>query len=285
MQIAVTGAGGQLGGELCRRLGPSAIALDLPDFDLTNRALVREQLYRLKPAAVINTAAYTQVDKAEQDRERCMAINAVAVGYLADACTELDCPLVQISTDYVFGRDAGRQAPYAEDDDPGPLSVYGESKLAGEHQAARCPRHIIVRTCGLYGQRGPATAASNFVDTMLRLGRERPVVRVVDDQRCTPSYVPHVAAAILLLLERSAQGTYHVVNSGETTWHDFAAEIFRQGGVAVPLERITTAQYGALAVRPAYSVLSTARYAAVEGRALPAWQAALAEYLRRAAQA
>ncbi len=279
MRIAVTGAGGQLGGELCRQLQAAAVPLDVPDFDLTNPESVRQSLRSVRPTAVINTAAYTQVDRAEQEAERCWTINSAGVGHLAEACDELACPLVQISTDYVFGSDAARCVPYREDDAPGPQGVYGQSKLGGERQAARAARHLIVRTCGLYGKPGPKTPG-NFVDTMLRLGKERGSLRVVGDQHCTPSYVPHVARAILFLLNSGAKGTFHVVNRGETTWYEFAGEIFRQAGLRVSLERITTAEYGALAPRPGYSVLDTSRYHALGGPPMPAWQDALAEYLK-----
>ena len=282
MNIAVTGAGGQLGGELCRRLGDRAIPLDVPQFDLTDRDKTIQTLLDLGPGAVINTAAYTLVDRAEQEVERCRRINAEGVGHLAEACRRLDVPLVQISTDYVFGRDLTRNTPYREDDDPGPLGVYAQSKREGEVRAAVWPKHTIVRTCGLYGRRGPQTSASNFVDTMLRLGRQGKPLRIVDDQHCTPSYVPHVAQAILFLLEAGHFGTYHVVNRGATTWHGFASEIFRQSRMQVETERITTAEYGAPAPRPLYAVLDTSKYHALGGPAMPTWQEALAEYLRAA---
>src|SRR5487761_1792414 len=135
MTIAVTGSGGQLGSELCRRLGDRAAALDLPDFDLTDSQQVRRKLHDLRPKAVINTAAYTQVDRAEEQAERCWQINAEGVGHLADACRELEVPLVQISTDYVFGGDTARTTPFGEDDPPSPQGVYAQSKLAGERKA------------------------------------------------------------------------------------------------------------------------------------------------------
>lgn len=278
--IAVTGAGGQLGSELCRQLGNRAAALVRPDFDITDRAIVSATLQRLRPQAVINTAAYTLVDRAEDEPELCQRFNADGVALLAQVCRELEVPLVQISTDYVFGQDIHRTTPYVEDDPPGPQGVYAHSKLAGEIAAQTWPQHIIVRTCGLYGLPGPRTAASNFVDTMQRLARQGKHLRVVADQHCTPSYVPHVARAVLFLLEGRHFGTYHVVNGGATNWHDFACEIFRLAGVAPSIERITTAQYGARAPRPAYSVLGTAKYHALGGPPMPTWQGALAEYLQ-----
>lgn len=280
MRVAVTGAGGQLGGELCRLLGDRAIALDVPEFDLTDRRLVLDSLRDSRPEAVINTAAYTLVDRAEQEADRCWKINAEGVGHLAEACRALGAPLVQISTDYVFGGDEERRIPYREADPPAPQGVYAKSKLGGEQEAARWERHIIVRTCGLYGRRGPRTSGGNFVDTMLRLVREGRPLRIVADQHCTPSYVPHVARAVLFLLEAKAFGVCHVVNRGATTWHDFAREIFRLSKLSPRIEPITTAQYGAAAPRPLYAVLDTTRYQSLGGPPLPSWQESVAEYLR-----
>jgi dTDP-4-dehydrorhamnose reductase len=278
-KIAVTGSQGQLGSELCRRLGERAIPLDWPEFDLTNPDKVRETLRGLRPSAVVNTAAYTQVDRAEEESQRCWAVNADGVGCLAGVCEELAVPLLQISTDYVFGGDATRTTPYQEDDHPAPQGVYARSKLAGEQQASAWQQHIIVRSCGLYGRPGANTAASNFVDTMLRLARQGKALRVVADQRCTPTYVPHLARAVLFLLEGRHFGTYHVVNGGAASWHEFACETFRLAGLSPSMEQITTAQYGAKAPRPLYSVLDTSKYRAVGGPEMPAWQAALKEYL------
>ena len=278
MRIAITGAGGQLGAELCRLLGDRAVALDLPEFDLTNRELVLGTLASIRPDAIVNTAAYTLVDKAEDEPQPCRGVNALGTQYLADACRAADCPLVQISTDYVFDGD-GRSTPYRETDEPTPRGVYAQSKLEAERFAAAWPKHFVVRTSGLYGHPGPRSPG-NFVLTMLRLAESHTSLRVVDDQRCTPSYVPHVARAVEFLLGTSAYGTYHVVNSGDTTWHGMAAEIFRQSGLNIRLETISTAEYGARAPRPAYSVLDTSKYLALEGRpALPRWQDALAEFL------
>lgn len=277
--IVVTGAGGQLGSELCRQWGGQATGLDLPEFDLTRPATLAAQLERLRPQTVVNTAAYTQVDKAEQEPQLCRAINAEGVAHLAEVCRRLGCLLVQISTDYVFGGDHARSLPYHESDPPDPQGVYATTKLEGERMAAGWEKHLIVRTCGLYGLPGPR-AAGNFVETMLRLAHERDRLRIVDDQRCTPSYTAHVARAIRFLVSSHATGIYHVVNHGEATWYDFAAEIFAQSGHRIALEPITTADYAAAAPRPHYSVLSTAKYHTLPGRpTMPRWQDALSQYL------
>jgi dTDP-4-dehydrorhamnose reductase len=326
-KIAIIGAGGQLGSELLRQIGVAAVGLDWPHFDLTQRQGVLAALRSLRPQAVINAAAYTRVDEAETAPERCWAINADGVAHLAEACGDLNCPLVQISSDYVFGADSQRRTPratdlvsghaepqgasrglgtrqlgqappaardlplaangtcrtpYREDDIPGPRGVYAHSKLAGERNAAQWEQHFIVRTCGLYGQLGPRSAG-NFVATMLRLADTAKRVRVVADQYCSPSYVRHVARALgFLVLNTEAYGTYHIVNGGATSWHALTVELFRQAGLAVAVEPITTEQYGALAPRPAYSVLDTSKYHRLLGcPPMPTWQEGLREYLGR----
>jgi dTDP-4-dehydrorhamnose reductase len=236
-------------------------------------------LREVRPRAVINSAAYTRVDQAEVEPARCRAVNVDGVAYLVEACRAVDCPLVQISTDYVFGLGIGRTIPYRETDPPDPQGVYARTKFEGERHAAGWPKHYIVRTCGLYGRPGP-TSSGNFVRTMLRLGSERDRLRVIDDQYVTPSYVPHVARAVRFLLETSAFGTYHIVNAGETTWFGFAQEIFRLAGIAIRLEPIATPEYGATAPRPAYSILDTTKYHALLGApVMPSWKEGLEEYL------
>ena len=276
--IAVLGSDGQLGSELVRQLGAAAVALTRRDCDLSDLAAMRNVLLALRPTAVINAAGYTQVDRAEENEQECLRINAEAVEHLATICREMNCPLVQVSTDYVFGADQERRLPYREEDSPGPQGVYARSKLAGEQAAASWEKHLIVRTCGLFGQR-PKPSQANFVDTMLRLGRERGRLRVVNDQHCTPTYVRNVAQGILFLVEQRHFGLFHLVNSGSTTWYDFAREIFRLAGIATPIEPITAAEYGAKAPRPAYSVLDTAKYHSLGGPPMATWQSALADYL------
>ena len=278
-RIAVSGADGQLGAEVCRQLGSAAVPLIWPEFELTDHAAVRARLSDLQPRVLIHCAAYTQVDRAESEPAVCRAVNTLAVENLVASCRELDCVLVQLSTDYVFGADVQRRTPYREGDPTGPLSVYGSSKWEAEQRVRAWEKHFIVRTCGLYTRAaGGPIRGRNFVDTLRVLGPERGQLRVVHDQVCTPSYVPHVARAIRFLIGTQAFGTYHVVNGGQTSWYDFAGEIFRLAGQSVRLEPIRSDQYAAAAARPKYSVLSTAKYDALGGPQLPDWQAALAEY-------
>lgn len=290
MRIVVTGAHGQLGKELCWQLGPMAIPLDIDTLELTDRRAVQQQMLALRPAAIINCAAYTQIDRAEDDVATCRAVNATAVGYLADVCNKLDCPLVQVSTDHVFSGEAEQPVPLREDATPCPEGVYATTKLEGEWAAAQHAKHLIVRTCGLYARPSDSPAV-NFVKTMLWLGKSRDELRIVADQHCTPSYVPDIARAILFLIGgahdggHAPWGIYHVTNRGETTWYDFAVEIFRLADIAIRVQPITTAQYGTGAPRPSYSVLDISSYCAMNGPPMPDWKASLTEYLAaRAAQ-
>jgi dTDP-4-dehydrorhamnose reductase len=313
MAILITGAGGQLGSELAARLGRRATAYDRDLLDVTSAdpILLLQSGDSEETAAfeaVINCAAYTNVDKAEYDAERCARVNADAVEAMAAVCAAFDIPFVQISTDYVFGGAAGRTTPYAEDDVPVSINVYGKSKLAGERFAETCPKHLIVRTCGLYAAAREFQRVNNFAQTMLRLGRERDAVRVVNDQVCSPTFVPHLATAVLFLLEREAWGTYHVVDRGAVSWYEFAVELFRQAGLATRVEAITTEEYVAerrggagtsllrsvvsrvmaqtepIAPRPRYSVLDAAKYERLGGPVMPTWREGIAEYLASAGQ-
>lgn len=279
MRIAVTGVQGQLGGELCRQLGDRAVGLDLPTFDLLDTQTVQRVIRDLRPDAIIHAAAYTAVDRAEEEPEKCFAVNATATGVLVDLARELDCLLLYVSTDYVFGGEPGRSEPFREEDVPSPQGVYARSKYEGELKTLVWEKHYIVRTCGLYGRLGP-NSPGNFVETMIRLASNGRPLRVVDDQFCTPSYVVHVARAIAFLIETEMYGTFHIVNDGATTWYRFAREIFRQLKIDVDLTPITTEDYGAKAPRPRFSVLDTSKYHRFFGAPpLPHWKEALAEYL------
>ena len=286
MRIALLGAEGQLGLELQRQFEAEAIPLSHRDVEITDAQSVSAALQKVEPDLVINAAAYNQVDRAEQEPEKAYAVNALGPRNLAIFCQARRVPLVHISTDYVFsgrvevdGTEAPRRMPYRETDRPEPISAYGVSKLAGEcFVRTHCRQHLIVRTCGLYGRtRQPGTG--NFVQTMLRLGKEQGEVRVVNDQTCTPTSTADLAQALKALIDAQARGLYHAVNAGSTTWYEFAREIFRLAGIKVDVQPISSAKFGAKARRPCYSVLDCSKLQKTVGFALPPWPEALRRYL------
>ncbi|MBQ2822035.1 MAG: dTDP-4-dehydrorhamnose reductase [Thermoguttaceae bacterium] len=274
----VLGAKGQLGTELTLRLGERALPVDLPDGDITDKYAVQDLLDALKPAAVLNAAAFTAVDAAERQPAVCRRVNAAGPLYLAQECEKRGLPLLHVSTDYVFCG-TQKRAPLTEEDEPVPQGVYAVTKLEGERNIQKThEKHIILRTCGLYGKLG-ANTQGNFVETMRRIGAERRNLRVVNDQFCTPTWVPNLAAAALWLLENEKWGLFHVVDSGETTWFDFAKEIFRLCALAVEMTPISTAEWNAPSPRPLYSVLDTSKYHVLGGPKMLRWQESLEKYL------
>lgn len=278
MRVAVIGAKGQLGSDLVARLGTQAIPLTRPTFDLTDASSVWSGLDHARPDVVINCAAYNFVDKAELEREEAMLGNRRGPGFLADYCRERDLKLVHISTDYVFdGREGNR--PWKEEDTPLPISTYACSKYAGEQLVlTHCSRHFVLRTCGLYGKNA-SHGKGNFVETMLRIGRERPELKVVADQYCTPTSTANLASAIVDLIKTDEYGLYHATNSGQCSWFEFASEIFRIANISAKIFPITSAEYGARARRPTYSVLDSSKLTKAIGWALPPWRDALSRYL------
>ncbi len=290
MKILLIGANGQLGHDLTRALAShdvlattrggtdtsaSAIALDV-----TNASEVRTTLKSFAPDAVVSCAAFHRVDDIEKDASQALAVNAQAAHQLALACRETNSALMHISTDYVF--DGVKRAPYVETDLPNPISAYGASKAAGESLIrAAWPRHYIVRTCGLYGIAGASGKGGNFVNTMLRMAGENKTIRVVGDQTCTPTFTQDLSQQLAELLTTNAFGTYHITSDGETTWHDFAAEIFRMANVKADLHPISSADFGAAAKRPPYSVLENRGLKTLGIDHMRPWREALAEYLRQ----
>jgi len=280
MRLLVTGAAGMLGADVTRaanRAGHEPLLVDLPELDITDEAAVRALLASERPGAVVNCAAWTDVDGAEEHPERAYAVNAAGAGNLARAATEICAPLVHLSTDYVFDGNApldagGRPRAYLESDPTGPRSVYGQSKLAGEQQVlAACARHTVVRSAWLFGTGGP-----NFAATMLRLAAQRRAVQVVDDQIGCPTWTGHLAPALLGLLSREVSGLVHLAGSGRVSWNGFAREIFRQAGVECEVQALSTVQLARAAPRPAWSALESERE---EVLPLPPWQDGLAGYL------
>jgi dTDP-4-dehydrorhamnose reductase len=275
VKTVVLGANGQLGRVLCVRMPGEVVGLGRAQADLTRPESLRQALTALRPDVVCNCAAYNLVDRAESEPDPALAVNAWGVQALALLCRDLDCTLVHFSTNYVFGLEQNRTIPYGETDAPGPINLYGLSKLCGEYLVrAYCPKHVIIRTCGLYGVPVPGGKGGNFVETMLRLAREGKPLRVVSDQYCTPSYTADVGGATVRLLSDGAQGLHHLTNSGSCSWHEFAAAIFELARVDASLSPVTSREFASTAQRPTYSVL---------GSRLPPlrpWREALAAYLK-----
>lgn len=280
MKYAVIGAAGQLGRDLCPRLSGEVVPLTRTEADLTKPDLVKTTLAQLRPDVVINCAAYNFVDKAESELSDAFAVNAFGVRDLAVICRDLGCIFVHFSTDYVFGLDGLRRTPWSETEAPGPVSAYGLSKLTGEYFVRSiCPRHFVIRTCGLYGVWGSGGKGGNFVETMLRVAGQGKPLRVVADQICTPSYTVDVAIATSALIATERFGLYHITNAGSCSWYELAATIFESTKVKADLTAITSAEFGALARRPSYSVLAHDALKAANVAPPRAWQTALTAYL------
>jgi len=251
------------------------IATDRSTLDLADVDAIRRVVREVKPEVVVNAAAYTAVDRAESETELAMRINGVAPGVLAEAAKRLGALLVHYSTDYVF--DGTKESPYVESDAPNPINVYGESKLAGERAIeSLMSRYLIIRTSWVYGARG-----SNFLRTMLRLAKERPELRVVDDQFGAPTWARDIAATTAMILgdANGKNGVYHMTAAGETTWCEFARAIFRQMRISTTVVPIRSYEYRAAAARPAYSVLSSDKLCAEFGLKLSDWSSALSRCL------
>jgi dTDP-4-dehydrorhamnose reductase len=259
------------------RAGHELIGIDLPELDVTNPDSVAHAFERVRPDAVLNCAAWTDVDGAETHVPQAHAVNADGAGNLARAAAQAGVQLLHVSTDYVFSGEAfvapgGAPRAYVESDQTGPKSVYGQSKLAGEQQVlAASPAHTVVRSAWLFGVGG-----ANFAQTMLRLAGERDAVQVVTDQVGCPTWTGHLAPALLGLIEREVHGLVHLAGAGQVSWNAYAVEIFRQAEVDCRVEAATTDQLARPAPRPAWSVLESSRDDVLP---LPPWQDGLAGYL------
>lgn len=284
MRILITGKNGQVGSEFSRlyQSRGDVVLVGRDECDLSNEQSIRDLVRQVKPAVIVNAAAYTAVDQAETERDLCFAINATAPQVLAQEAARLDALLVHYSTDYVFNGE--KTEPYLESDPIGPLSVYGASKAAGEAAiAVAASRYLVLRTSWVYSAHG-----KNFLRTMLRLGAERSQLRVVDDQRGAPTSAPAIVAATALLVEQYASpgahlpaGIYHMTADGSTSWCGFARAIFAKDLLRVrPLvQPIATSDYPTPAKRPANSVLDNNHFARTFGFRLPPWEHQLEEIL------
>ena len=273
MKVIVTGAGGMLGRDVAlaaTNAGHQVAALGHADLDVTDSERVTSRFRLERPDTVINCAAWTDVDGAEDHEADAMAANGTAAGQVAAAAAEVGATVVYVSSDYVF--DGSKGAPYVEVDEPGPLSAYGRTKLAGEEAtAAANPRHFVVRSSWLFG-----IAGRNFVETMLQLATDHGEVLVVRDQVGSPTYTWHLASGLVRLIEGTAWGIHHMAAAGECSWYEFAREIFDQAKVECRVLSATTEMLGRPAPRPPYSALATQREHAI---LLPHWRDGLAGYL------
>jgi dTDP-4-dehydrorhamnose reductase len=278
MRILVTGAAGMLGRDVvqaARAAEHEVVALARVDLDVTDAGSVGQALADHRPDAVLNCAAWTDVDAAEEHEADAFAVNAAGAGHVARAAAAAGASVVQISTDYVF--DGRKSAPYVESDPTGPLSAYGRTKLAGEGEVeAAGGRHAIVRSSWLFGAGG-----RNFVATMLGLGAERDEVSVVTDQIGCPTWTGHLAPVLVALAQGDAEGVFHVAGSGAASWNTLTIEAFQLAAIECRVVPATTDEFPRPAARPAYSVLRSERRDAPR---LPPWQDGLAAYLAERAE-
>lgn len=277
MRVLVSGACGQLGYAVSQELamrGSEYLGLSALEMDVTNQAVVQKRLHLYRPDVVINCAAYTKVDQAEDEAGKCWAVNANGVQNLATGCGEIGAKLIHLSTDYVFSGEGA--APYEPDDCVGPLSVYGQSKLAGELAACVLLKEcFIVRTSWAFGR-----SEANFVNAMLKLASSRTELDVVCDQIGSPTYTVDLASLLCDMAETDRYGVYHATNEGICSRAEFAREIFRQAGKAVRVNMIPTSRYPGRAQRPLNSRMSKKKLDEMGFSRLPHWQDALARYLK-----
>ena len=276
MKILVTGARGQLGYDVCRELEARGIehqGVDVDDFDITEAAATSEYITDYHPDAIIHCAAFTAVDRAQDEAELCHRINVIGTANLATVAAEINAKMMYLSTDYVFCGDG--DLPHTTDAPTAPLSVYGASKLLGEETVKEAThRHFIIRTSWVFGTHG-----NNFVKTMLRLSETLPALNVVDDQIGSPTYTRDLAILLCDMVTTEQFGTYHATNEGFCSWADFAAEIMKQTNSHTVIRRISSEEYPTAAPRPRNSRLSKEKICECGFSPLPHWTNALARYL------
>jgi dTDP-4-dehydrorhamnose reductase len=281
MRILLLGAGGQLARDLAQTLAHhTVIPRSHAELDIRDKEAITRVCGETQPGCIINTAAYHRVDDCEDHPELAFAVNAGGVYNVAQAAQRHKAVLVHFSTDYVF--DGAKSSPYTEADRPNPHSVYGISKWAGEKlTAAYCERHFIIRTCGLYGAGGSKSKGGNFVRSILHAAQQNKPLRVVTNQIVTPTCTSDLAEKVSALIDQEAYGIYHMTNTGECSWFEFATEVLRLSSLAADITPVTGQEYGAKAARPAYSVLDNMRMRALGIEEFRPWQHALADFIAR----
>lgn len=276
MRVLIFGAGGQLGRELLRvfRQDCDVIGLTRAQVNIVEGEAVGLAVRDARPDLVLNAAAYTDVEKAEDNEREAFHVNANGAQRIAEASARLEVPVVYFSTDFVF--DGGKQEPYAPTDAPAPRSVYARSKLCGEENTRwHNPQSFVIRTAWLYGPGG-----NNFVEKILRAAQTQPSLRVVSDEIGSPTYTRDLAEATRALVNTKQYGIYHAVNAGACSRYEFAREILRQAGLNTAVEPCSSAEYPMKATRPAYSVLSNEKLESASGFKMPAWQDGLSRYMK-----
>ena len=282
MKTLVIGANGQLGSDLCKEIEPSElVALTHSEIEVTSMDSVWRAFKKYQPETVINTAAFVRVDDCESQQDECFQINAIGARNVAVAAQELSAKLVYISTDYVFGGESEKRTiPYAEFDSPIPPNTLGRSKVAGESFVRHlCSRHFIVRSSGLFGVAGASGKGGNFVETMLRLAKERNELKVVNDQVFSPTYTKDLAAKIARLINTEFYGISHITNRGTCSWYEFTREILKMAGLKTPVVPITSAEFPQKAKRPSFSVLDNYHLHLLGMDDMRTWQEALKDYM------
>ncbi|MFH1347302.1 MAG: dTDP-4-dehydrorhamnose reductase [Candidatus Margulisiibacteriota bacterium] len=280
MKILIIGADGQLGTDLCKVIPKNEqIPLTIKDIDITDKDKTLEVIKKYSPDVVINTAAYHHVDECEDKRDLAFAVNAHGAKHAASACKVAGAAMVHISTDYVF--DGKKGSPYVETDPPHPLSVYAESKYAGEQYAQDIlDKYFIVRSTGLYGVAGClGKGGTNFVEGMLKRAASQPELRVVTDEVLSPTYTLDLAGKINQLVRTQHYGLYHIVNHGSCSWHEFTCKIFELLGRKIVIHKTTSTDFKTKAKRPQYSVLKNAALEKLGMDDMRPWQEALKAYL------
>jgi len=283
VKVAVIGANGQLGTDLCQVLCDfEVIPLTHADIEVTDMASVRQALLKHRPDVIINTAAYVRVDDCEDERDKAFLVNALGARNVAVIAQQIQAKLVHISTDYVFGGDPEpRTIPYTEFDAPAPLSTYGKSMLAGENFVRQlCLRYFVIRTSALFGIVGSRGKGGNFVETVLKLAKEQGKLKVVNDQVSSPTYTKDLSRKIARLISTEYYGTFHITNRGSCSWHEFAQTILKQAGLQAAVVPVSSDQYPQRAKRPRFSVLDNYHLRLLGMYDMRTWQEALMDYLK-----
>jgi len=283
-KIALIGANGQLGTDIIKLFSSDSfyqvVPLTTKEIDITNKELMTKVLEKISPDLVVNTAAYHRVDDIEDNPEKAFSVNVIAEKNLSELCRQNNWEIAFFSTDYVFGLDSKRKVPYREIDSPGPISTYGVSKLAGEYVTQFItPKHFVLRMCGLFGVVGSLGKGGNFVEMMVKLGKEKGEVKVVNDQVLTPTYTKNVAENLLVLFKTKHYGLYHMTAEGSCSWWEFANEIFRLLKLKVNCIPVSSAEFKTRAKRPAYSVLENYKLKLLELNKMIDWKKNLRLYL------